>query len=122
MESIAIENALEGNSVAEASFPVISKPDWGLTTMSCGEREGDDAHEYSTFATPLSTLNSARSARLAMAGKEQLEAIEKFSTSRTNPMPRLCGQNWQRLPAAKDAGIPWSRALPWEAGTTSSLP
>ena len=40
VESSAIENALEGSG-EENTFPVISRPDWGMTTLSFGKHKGE---------------------------------------------------------------------------------
>jgi Putative quorum-sensing-regulated virulence factor len=40
VESGAIENALEGSG-EENTFPVISRPDWGMTMLSFGKHKGE---------------------------------------------------------------------------------
>ena len=40
VESSAIENALEGSG-EENTFPVISRPDWGMTMLSFGKHKGE---------------------------------------------------------------------------------
>ena len=41
VESSAIENALEGSGDTRTCPPVISKPDWGLTTLPWGKHKGE---------------------------------------------------------------------------------
>jgi hypothetical protein len=75
VQSIEIENALEGNGATEAPFPVTSKPDWGLTRMPW------DQHKGSLFMDiPSSYLRWALNAwRPDTPGrKELLEAIKNF--------------------------------------------
>lgn len=75
VQSIEIENALEGNGATEALVPVTSKPDWGLTRMPWGQHKGslfmDIPPSYLRWA--LNTWRPDTPGR-----KELLEAITNF--------------------------------------------